>query len=52
MQTTQTHLRTRPIGVGQLRAFSAVAAAIAQFEAVTVGVSAEQFEFARAELAN
>lgn len=25
MQTTQTHLRTRPIGVGQLRAFAAVA---------------------------
>jgi len=25
VQTTQTHLRTRPIGVGQLRAFAAVA---------------------------
>ncbi|MDR2214896.1 MAG: agmatine deiminase, partial [Nevskiaceae bacterium] len=32
------------------RAFAAVAAAIAQFEPVTVGVSAAQYEFARAEL--
>ena len=33
------------------RAFAAVAAAISQFEAVTVGACAEQFEFARAVLA-
>lgn len=33
------------------RAFAAVAAAIAQFEPVTVGAAAEQFEFARAALA-
>jgi len=32
------------------RAFAAVAAAIAQFEPVSVGASAAQFEFARAEL--
>ncbi len=33
------------------QAFAAVAAAIAQFEPVSVGVSAAQYEFARAELA-
>lgn len=32
------------------RAFAAVAAAIAEFEPVTVGASASQFEFARADL--
>ena len=32
------------------RAFAAVAAAISQFEAVTVGASTEQYEFARAAL--
>ena len=33
------------------RAFAAVAAAIAQFEPVSVGASAAQYEFARAQLA-
>src|SRR5690606_39102009 len=32
------------------RAFAAVAAAIAQFEPVSMGVSAAQYEFARAQL--
>lgn len=37
-------------GLPAQRAYTAVATAIAEFEPVTMGVSAEQFEFARAQL--
>ena len=46
MQTTQTHLRTRPIGVGQLRAFAAVARRL-NFRAASEEISLTQSAVSR-----